>query len=1027
VLPLVAICTVALIGMVALAIDLGMIAVARTQCQNAADSAAMAGARTINGNSTGNYNLSAVPTAAVTAAVANKIFGTNVQGSPGSISPNTALTDSQGNPYSFTSGQVQVDVGTYAFTYNDANPSQEGFGIQIPRIDTTEPYSAVRVTVSYTGNFSFGRVFGINTYNANAQSVAGHRPRDVVIVLDLSGSMRFQSLPGIPLTNSDIFGNSGTFGAASSLSAPRVVSMNPDPVVPLFGHYSSTAAAALVGTTNYQEYTGEQVDGAANISSTTNSGPPICADFFANPSGTAPGASNVAFTSVASSGTSAPSGGDNYLAKNGVGGSPPATYGQTVQDITNGKTFQGYQPTPFTGYSGGAVSTFQGYTQGPGYWGKTFFIWPPDPRGPAPTTDANNSANWANNGSSDWRRRFFLKYNTSTSTYGWLDHNNILFNPSGAPATQSSPNPTPILNTPMGTSGGTSTTVTENGASVTYKYKINYAAILFWLFDSSQNPNPFPTTLQGGRIRYYANVPNYNDTTLNTRWWAADLGTSTSGSALSNLDERFWKDYIDFVLGVQASGAGTYANTQNSVPYSALIGNGDYFAWGTVQIKDKPDPTDTSAYQTGKTTVAYSIGYTGVLLVNSVTDTPLVGDTVTFGTTTTNQYTIASITSAAGVYSITLNKALVAAVSSGTTVNFYPYMDYNDNPYRPRHQFWFGAMTMVDYLGNYNLGTGAGGVAHHWWPGNVHEAHSWACKVGVQTAIQDIRNNHPNDFVALAFFSSPKYSASGVGHHNRNVVPLGRSYQMLTDSLWFPPGTVTGSQTEITPYDSNLMEGPRADGGTCPGMGFMLAYNQLSSSTTNLRFYAQPSYQLPSSKTPNYRGDAGGLGRKGANRLVIFETDGFPNTRGTATIQNAGADSYYPIRIQNPANLSSASNVEWPSGGTYSNTEVYNMVQQICALTSASPPGYSTSRKPALVYCIGYGSIFDPGNKGQAQTTALTFLQTVQYYGNTSQDTNPANFPSWAMIYGTNANRIATMQQAFTNIMQAGVQVSLIQ
>ena len=29
---------------------------------------------------------------------------------------------------------------------------------------------------------------------------------------------------------------------------------------------------------------------------------------------------------------------------------------------------------------------FYGYTQGPGYWGKTFFTWPPDPRVPLTTT-----------------------------------------------------------------------------------------------------------------------------------------------------------------------------------------------------------------------------------------------------------------------------------------------------------------------------------------------------------------------------------------------------------------------------------------------------------------------------------------------------------------------------------------------------------------------------------------------------------------------------------------------------------------
>src|SRR5262249_40306295 len=158
-------------------------------------------------------------------------------------------------------------------------------------------------------------------------------------------------------------------------SAPRVVSMNPDPVFPTFGHYSAVSSAALQGSSTYQEYTGEIVD-LSNISSSQNSGPPICADFYANAVGTAPGSSNVAFTYVNPSGSSAPPSGDTYLAANGATGTPPSSYGQTVQAITNGKTFQGYQPTPFTGYSGTAVSNFQGFTQGPSYWGKTFFIWP---------------------------------------------------------------------------------------------------------------------------------------------------------------------------------------------------------------------------------------------------------------------------------------------------------------------------------------------------------------------------------------------------------------------------------------------------------------------------------------------------------------------------------------------------------------------------------------------------------------------------------------------------------------------------
>jgi hypothetical protein len=202
-------------------------------------------------------------------------------------------------------------------------------------------------------------------------------------------------------------------------------------------------------------------------------------------------------------------------------------------------------------------------------------------------------------------------------------------------------------------------------------------------------------------------------------------------------------------------------------------------------------------------------------------------------------------------------------------------------------------------------------------------------------------------------------------------------------------------------------------------MGFMIAYNLLSSSAANLRTYAKPS--------TTYRGNAGGLGRKGASRMIIFETDGAPNTRAVADLHNAGADSFYKVRIENPASPSSSSNVEWPSGGAYSSSEVYDVVKQVVAPENAAIPGYSTNRKPVLVHCIGYGTLFDPGNSSDGQKDALTFLQTVQYHGNTAETTSYADFPLSRRIYGTSEERIDRMRGAFTEIMQSGVQVSLIE
>src|SRR5262249_683828 len=198
---------------------------------------------------------------------------------------------------------------------------------------------------------------------------APHPPHHYMLIVHLSGSMRFQSLPCSPLSNKDVNGNSGTFAYAAAPN-PRNVSLNPDPVFPQFGHYSDTGTAALQGTTGYPGYTGEYVD-LSNISSNQNSGPPIVQDFYQNPPRTPPRPGNVGWSGAASGYATAP-GGDNYLKTSLDTG---AAYAKTVQDFNSGIT--NTNPTFETqGYAAfGGRTQFYGYTQGPNYWGKTFWIW----------------------------------------------------------------------------------------------------------------------------------------------------------------------------------------------------------------------------------------------------------------------------------------------------------------------------------------------------------------------------------------------------------------------------------------------------------------------------------------------------------------------------------------------------------------------------------------------------------------------------------------------------------------------------
>src|SRR5262249_19626960 len=148
---------------------------------------------------------------------------------------------------------------------------------------------------------------------------------------------------------------------------------------------------------------------------------------------------------------------------------------------------------------------------------------------------------------------------------------------------------------------------------------------------------------------------------------------------------------------------------------------------------------------------------------------------------TANPYLITAVSPTSGnsstTYTLTISPNLANGLGAvGKLVQiFSPYMSYTDNPPRPKHHLWFGPMTWLDWLGNYNCN-------NWWWPGNVHEAQGWQCKVGIQTAISDIKNNHPSDLLSLVYFSSPKYSNAGAGQWNQAIVAMGRRYQDVQDS-----------------------------------------------------------------------------------------------------------------------------------------------------------------------------------------------------------------------------------------------------
>jgi hypothetical protein len=345
---------------------------------------------------------------------------------------------------------------------------------------------------------------------------------------------------------------------------------------------------------------------------------------------------------------------------------------------------------------------------------------------------------------------------------------------------------------------------------------------------------------------------------------------------------------------------------------------------------------------------------------------------------------------------------------------------------------WFGPMTMLDFIGNfcigsYNSNTGSFDNNRLWWPGTCHEAPLWQCKVGMAGAISDMQTNHPNDYGTLVLFSVPQCGNYPSGTYDYTPIPLGQNYNGLTDALWFAPESVAGQTfastgtTEMSPYDKAMKDVPRAIGGTCYAMGLMLAYNQFNSDPNQRTFDGSP----PTVPT----GRAGGLGRKGAQRLVIFETDGMVSAtiqasssaynKGDYYISNGSYTSYYKIRQKDPI----------PAYTYYSpdaSTEATDICSQICAPYNAANPGYGTPRKPVNIHTIAFGSLFDANNSSTYKTNALTLLADMQTIGNTQPSGLTNDLPSYKKITGNSQTRIDNLQTAFQTILQHGVQMSLI-
>lgn len=956
IIPMLAVCCVALFGFVALAIDLGMLMVARGECQNAADAAALAGARYLDNRFPADIGPEAYDNRRAE-AIANAR----------SVAASNQFLNAQ-----FTDARIRTArAGLYDF-----EPATQRFGIQFPNFKPSgKSWTAIEVVVDGEQPAYFANVLGISTLPTAARAVAAHRPRDIALVLDFSGSMQFSSTthwePGTAGSNDLVLGL-----------------LNPDPDYPRFGHYARYTQYQVLNPTkslttspvpsarpNPLRMTGPFIGATGEVFAPNNhtietpNGPPLIRDFLFSPTGhvpssevllnafhrwnppiLAPGNSatyrppTYDWTGYSAHDTSNTRGpvpappsfaeqsdehatyaGDRHARIGGNGGParhaadllqasigpriiPPTRPSLANSNRTEGGTqwtnyrddgwerhgydldiptyrANAFQYTPLRG------ELFLGYSMGPGYWGKTFFLWPPDPRWggvsepvrpdlPLATNPAKDvNGNWI----ADWRRRFFLRGNSAETgnpaSYLYFD-----------PQTDNDPNSAGVQNINQALLRSVPGHVLRDAATgAARNYRLNYRAILAWI---KSGPQVFPPNLRAGRILYYASIPDHVD------------------NSATDPDQRFWRNYIDFVLGYTGN------NTAYDARYS--LAGVEYLPW--------PE-----------------------------------GDSITVGATT----------------------PFDPDGDGPWPPNPLPYLNYTDNPNRPRMHFWFGPATMLAFLSTRT-------PTKNWLPGNSHEAQNWQLKVGVQSALEDIRNNHPNDHVGIIAFAYPHYSTPRVS--------VGQDWAALRNSLFFPKSILqeltNNPSLEVRPFNTGFGSAllgnlPNAWGQTDPNTGLALAFNALRGPT------------------------AGGTGRPGAAKIVVFETDGVPNAFLNFNYSGSGSTSSYTFD---------------GTGGVRSNgdPDVIQKALDIAAQMTSDIAlgGHSLPNAPARIYPIAFGDLFS--SPSPFKSTALQFLSSLAYHGRTAeQPTDP--LPAVQIITGPSQTRIDNLRQAFERIMQSGVQITLIE
>jgi hypothetical protein len=1002
VLPMLAVCLISLFGFVALAVDLGMLAVARTQCQNAADVAALVGARNLNNmDNVTDTNRANALAAARTAAKNN---------------PQLSRFVTDADISSVIAGQYKYD------------PVSQRFAVSYPgSVASGDSWSAVHVELSTVQPTYFMRVMGVTTMPTGAAATAVHRPRDIAFALDLTGSMGWGSPMNWPY-----------------MMGPTEGLMNPDPAYPKFGHYA-----------RYSFYQNSTPVTNSNAASVVSSASPASRQ---NPlqmlvaySDSAPGTYYPNNHTMTTGGGPPMIGYDQVLVSQGVpvtvspdpvtglmesfytAPGDPSSVNQSTPVRNAFKTWNPTQIAPantasltpatfdYSGYNAMAAAcpapdNFDVQSDSPvAYLGDKW-----------PRTDGSlgsQSSAWSNltgNNFTDngvYNLKQFLGYTLGVrdlTTYtlssgGTAD--TLLTNGNTKDGGDSDANYFDAIWEKYGydldvgflrsQASFVNKTVKVNAGSFQgYSMGPGYWGKTFFIWP----PDPRPQF--DWRRRFFlrgdgAPFDTQNDN-INAILFAAAVGHTlnpivtsiTAGYTASNCPGYYRLNYPAIMAWLKSG--------PQTLPSNLRSGRILYYSSTPNDLMNGAagDPNDVMFW---REYIHFIFGVGSFDNANA----PLSGST---GFTPTYDPTLLL----AGVESRfpfgTVSNAPAAQFdpdgSGPIPANPKPYMCYTDNVNRPRMHFWFGPQTMLQFLK-------CTGEARPWWSGTTRESQCWQLKVAVNSVLDDIRKNHPNDYCGVAGFAYRNKTFP----FNTPLAPMGQDWFALKNVLYFRKDTVASMQADSSspaenrPYTPNFANDteaiPNGKGSTDPNTGLAVAFNMLSSSPSLLA-------------TGNY----GIGGRRGAAKLVVFETDGQPNIHKNWSITGSGPDTRYTFSITgNPALWTGDSSLS-----SHSQAAVQVVQNIVAPVSSTGPSGFSLPNAPARVYAIAFGDVFTgyPNSIGTEGTDALRFLLRVQQVGNTSPST-ATSIPAEQVITGPYDVRIANLKSALERLAQSGVQVTLIE